>query len=61
MSTTNKDTSDVKKAAEHADSQQIKKNLEGKKLEDDKKVDAPEELTKQEETPFIDEKVRTDK
>lgn len=56
MSNTNNDTSDIKQAAEHADVQQIEKNLE-----DTKKVDVPEELTKEQETPFIDETVRTDK
>lgn len=61
MSNVNNDTSDIKQAAEHADGQKIEKNLEGKKLEDNKKVDAPEELTEQQQTPFIDEKVRTDK
>jgi hypothetical protein len=60
MSNTNKDTSDISQAAEHADSQQIEKNLKGEKSMD-KKVDAPEELTKEEETTFIDESVRTDK
>lgn len=56
MSNTNKDISDIKQAAEHADGQKIKKNLK-----DDKKVDVPEELTEEEETPFIDETIRTDK
>ncbi|MBP2280308.1 hypothetical protein H4W00_001121 [Psychrobacter sp. PL19] len=56
MSDTNSDTSDSKQAAEPANAPQIDKNLK-----DDKKVEAPEELTKEEETPFIDETVRTDK
>jgi len=56
MSNTNNDTSDVKKAAEQADSQQIEKNLENKK-----QVDTPENLTEQQKTPFIEEDLRTDK
>ena len=56
MSNTNNDTSDIKQAAEHADGQQIEKNLQ-----DRKEVDVPEALTKEEETPFIDETLRTDK
>ncbi len=56
MSNTNNDTSDIKQAAEHADRQQIEKNLQ-----DRKEVDVPEVLTKEEETPFIDETLRTDK
>lgn len=56
MSNTNKDTSDIKQAAEHADGQKIEKNLK-----DDKKIDAPEELSEEEATPFIDESIRTDK
>ena len=56
MSNANNDTSDIKQAAEHADGQQIEKNLQ-----DRKEVDVPEVLTKEEETPFIDETLRTDK
>ncbi len=56
MSNTNNDTSDIKQAAENADGQQIEKNLQ-----DRKEVDVPEVLTKEEETPFIDETLRTDK
>ena len=56
MSNTNNDTSGIKQAAEHADGQQIEKNLQ-----DRKQVDVPEALTKEEETPFIDETLRTDK
>jgi hypothetical protein len=41
MSNTNNDTSDIKKAAEHADSQKIAQNLQ-----DNKAVDAPEVLSK---------------
>ena len=37
MSNTNNDTSDIKKAAENADSQQIAQNLK-----ENKEVDAPE-------------------
>jgi hypothetical protein len=56
MSNTNNDTSDIKKAANQADDQQIEKNLN-----EDKKVDAPEELSKEEQTSFIDDELRTDK
>lgn len=56
MSNTNNDTSDIKKAAENVDAQQIEKNLQ-----DNKQIDAPESLTKEQQTPFIDEDVRTDK
>ena len=47
--------SEVKEAIENADASQIKENLE-----QDKQVDAPQPLTKDQETPFIDEKSRTD-
>ena len=56
MSSTNNDTSDIKKAAEQADSQQIEKNLH-----ENKPGDAPEELSKEEQTSFIDDDLRTDK
>ena len=56
MSNTNNDISDIKQAAENADGQKIEKNLQ-----DRKEVDVPEVLTKEEETPFIDETLRTDK
>ena len=56
MSNTNNDTSDIKKAAEQADSQQIEKNLQ-----ENKPVDAPEELSEEEQTSFIDDELRTDK
>lgn len=56
MSATNNDTSDIKQAAEHVDTQQIVKNLE-----DNKQTDVPESLTKEQQTSFIDEEVRTDK
>ena len=56
MSNTNNDTSDIKKAAEQADSQQIEKNLQ-----ENKAVDAPEELSEEEQTSFIDDDLRTDK
>ncbi len=48
--------SDIKKAAEQADSQQIEKNLEN-----GKPVDAPESLTEEEQTSFINDDLRTDK
>lgn len=56
MSNTNNDTSDVKKAAEQADKQQIEKNLK-----ESKKIDAPEQLDGKEQTPFIEDDLRTDK
>lgn len=56
MSNTDNDTSDIKKAAEHADSQKIARNLE-----DNKAVDAPEALNKDEQTSFIEDDLRTDK
>lgn len=61
MSNTNNDTSDIKQAADHADAQQIEKNLADEKLADKNEVNSPEKLTAEEETPFIDETVRTDK
>jgi len=56
MSTSKDDTSDVKQAAENANVEQIEKNLK-----ENKPVNTPEELTKEQATPFIDEEVRTDK
>ena len=56
MSDTNNDSSDIKKAADPADSQQIKKNLEG-----GKPVDVAESLTEEEKTSFINDDLRTDK
>lgn len=61
MSDTQKDTSDIKAAAEQADSQQIEKNLENNKAEDSKKVDTPKKLTEEEQTSFINDDLRTDK
>lgn len=56
MSDTNNVTSDIKKAAENANAKQIEENLRN-----DKQVDVPKPLTKDQETPFIDEQTRTDK
>ena len=56
MSQVNSDTSDIKKAAEQADSQKIEQNLQN-----DKPVEVPESLTEEETTPFIDDELRTDK
>lgn len=53
--------SDVKKAAEKADSQQIEKNLAANKSEGNKKVDTPEQLSEEEQTSFIEDDLRTDK
>ncbi len=61
MSDNKKDTSDIKKAAEQADSQQIKENLQDNTAEGTKKVGTPEELSKEEQTSFIDDDLRTDK
>lgn len=56
MNNANKDSSDIKKAAEQASSQQISKNLEATK-----QADVPEQLTEEEQTPFIADDLRTDK
>ena len=56
MSNANKNTSDIQKAAEQVNSEQIEKNLES-----GKSVDTPESLTEEEKTPFIDDALRTDK
>ena len=56
MSNTNDDISDIKKAAEQVDNQQIEKNLN-----EDKNVDTPEKLSEEEQTSFIDDELRTDK
>lgn len=56
MSQVNSDTSDIQKAAEQVNSEQIEKNLEN-----GKPVDVPESLTEKEKTPFIDDELRTDK
>lgn len=59
MSTTNQDTSDIKKAAEQADAQQIDKNINNNS--GDNKTDSPESLSDKEQTPFVDDSLRTDK
>ena len=56
MTNNTDDTSDIKKAADHADAAQIKKNLEGHT-----EAESPENLTEDEKTSFIDEDARTDK
>lgn len=61
MSDTNQDISDVKKAAEQVDGQQIKENLQDDIAERTKKVGTPEELSEEEQTSFIDDDLRTDK
>lgn len=48
--------SEVKQAAEQADSEQIKKNLA-----DEQDAKTPENLTDEQKTPFIDDTARTDK
>jgi len=56
MSHIDNDRSDIKQAAEQADSQKIAKNLEG-----EQKSATPETLSKDEQTSFIKEELRTDK
>ncbi len=56
MSTNKDDGSEVKQAAEHANVEQIEKNLH-----DTQPADKPAKLTDDEATPFIDEDSRTDK
>ena len=56
MSTTSNDTSDIKKAAEQVDTQEVEKNLK-----ENKDVDAPEQLSDAEQTSFINDELRTDK
>lgn len=48
--------SEITEAVEKADAGQIKNNFN-----QDKAVDKPKPLSEAEETPFIDEKIRTDK
>lgn len=48
--------SDVTKAANNANVAEIQKNIQ-----QEKSVDSPEDLTAEQQTPFIDETVRTDK
>ena len=47
---------DIKQAAEQVNGQEVEKNLA-----ENKKVDAPESLSEEEQTPFIDDDLRTDK
>ena len=56
MSAADNHTSDIKQAADHADTEQIEKNLTDK--QDPK---APESLTEEQKTPFINDDIRTDK
>ncbi|MGP5436076.1 hypothetical protein [Psychrobacter alimentarius] len=56
MSNTNNDSSDIDKAAAQADSQKIADNLE-----ETKEVNKPESLSEEEQTPFIEDDLRTDK
>ena len=56
-----KNVSDIKKAAEHADSEQIEKNLNDNMVTEHKQVKTPEALSEDEKTPFIDDDLRTDK
>ncbi|WP_169392824.1 MULTISPECIES: hypothetical protein [Psychrobacter] len=53
--TTKADQSEVKKAAENVNPAQLQDNLQT-----NKPVNAPEHLTEDQKTPFIDEDVRTD-
>lgn len=61
MSTTDNDTSDVKKAAEQVNGQEVEKNLNDSQLEGNKATDKPESLSDDEQTPFIEDDLRTDK
>ena len=56
MSTTNNDNSDIKQAAEQVNGQEVENNLA-----ENKKTNAPESLNEEEQTPFIDDDLRTDK
>ena len=56
MSNTNNDSSDIDKAAAQADSQKIAENLE-----ETKEVNKPESLSEEEQTPFIEDDLRTDR
>ena len=56
MSAADNHTSDIKKAAEQANAEQIEKNLTDKQ---DPKT--PESLTEEQKTPFINDDIRTDK
>lgn len=47
--------SEVRKAVDHVNPDQLAENLQK-----DKPVDAPENLTESQETPFIDDDLRTD-
>ena len=53
---TNENKSELQQAAENVDANQIKENLE-----QNKSSDAPEPLSEDEKTPFMDDKSRTDK
>jgi len=56
MSTINNDNSDVKQAAEQVNGQEVENNLA-----ETKKANVPESLNEEEQTPFIDDDLRTDK
>lgn len=60
MSNTNddnaRDASNIRNAAEQVDGQQVEQNLEG-----DKNANAPEQLSEEEQTSFIQDDLRTDK
>ncbi len=52
----NENKSDLQKAAEQVDANQVKENLA-----QDKPSDTPEKLSEDEKTPFMDNESRTDK
>ncbi len=52
----NENKSDLQKAAEQVDVDQVKENLA-----QDKPSDTPEKLSEDEKTPFMDNESRTDK
>lgn len=59
----NNHTSDIKKAAQQVDVQEIKDNLQNtqENVQDSQQDQQPEALTEDQKTPFIDENARTDK
>lgn len=60
MSTTTNDKSDIQQAADNVNVEELEESLQNS---DQNKVliEEPAPLTEEQKTPFIDEKVRTDK
>lgn len=66
MSNTNSEPSDIKQAADNVDAQKIERNLKDKKSNESTEnksadIEVPEDLSDEEQTPFIDDTLRTDK